>query len=41
MLAGADEVTAAALRDRMAMGERIAARLLALTVLSMAIARMF
>lgn len=40
-LAGADEVTAAALRDRMAMGERIAARLLALTVLSMAIARMF
>lgn len=40
-LAGADEATTAALRVRMARGERIAARLLALTVLCMAIARMF
>ncbi len=40
-LAGADEATTAALRATMAKGERVAARLLALTVLCMAIARMF
>jgi hypothetical protein len=40
-LAGADDAATAALRAQMAKGERIAARLLALTVLCMAIARMF
>jgi hypothetical protein len=40
-LAGADEATTVALRGTMAKGERVAARLLALTVLCMAIARMF
>jgi|SRR5882757_3122414 len=40
-LAGADQATELALRARMALGERIAAWLLVLTVLSMATARMF
>jgi hypothetical protein len=40
-LAGADEAVTVALRAQMARGERIAARLLALTVLCMAIARFF
>ncbi len=39
-LAGADAQTEAALRAKMAKGERIAARLLLLTVLCMAIARL-
>lgn len=40
-LAGADEATTTTLRAQMAKGERIAARLLALTVLCMAVARLF
>ncbi|TPN60365.1 hypothetical protein FJ981_02195 [Mesorhizobium sp. B1-1-4] len=40
-LAGADAATEPALRAKMAQGERIAAWLLVLTVLCMAIARMF
>lgn len=40
-LAGVKGQDEAALRDRMAKGERIAARLLALTVICMAIARLF
>lgn len=40
-LAGADAATEAQLRTRMARGERIAAGLLAITVLCMAVARMF
>lgn len=40
-LAGADEARTTALRARMAKGERIAAGLLALTVLCMATARLF
>ena len=40
-LAGANAETETQLRARMATGERIAARLLAITVLCMAVARMF
>jgi hypothetical protein len=40
-LAGVNGQDEAALRDRMAKGERIAARLLVLTVICMAIARLF
>ncbi|SFT72846.1 hypothetical protein [Mesorhizobium sp. YR577] len=40
-LAGVNGEDEAALRDRMAKGERIAARLLVLTVICMAIARLF